>query len=314
VIGGWDSPRGSVDSGSEPLFEIGSVTKVLTGTLLAEQHLRGEVDLDDPLTRHLDASELPRWRDRVPTLEDLATHRAALPNTPRPLARRELLAAIGVTTADPWDGVSDADYRRMLRAMRPRRRTDGRARALLERRVRTARRRARPPGRQLLRGRAAPPPVRTAAMAHTHVDIAAAGPALLDGHSPRGAARPPLRDCMPAAGSVRSSASDLLTFLHASLARRDDRLGEALALAQQPRQRINGRLAIGLGWMTLTRRGHAAAVWHNGGTWGFRSFVALVPDRALAIVVLNNTARSVDRLGFTLLDELTAPARRSAGR
>jgi CubicO group peptidase (beta-lactamase class C family) len=86
------SPVGARKVDGEPLFEIGSLTKVLTGTLLAEHCVCGDLDLDDPLTRHLDASQIPCWRDRVPTLEELATHRAALPNT---TATRSTRAARG---------------------------------------------------------------------------------------------------------------------------------------------------------------------------------------------------------------------------
>ncbi len=57
-------------------------------------HLRGEVGLEDPLSRHLDGP-VPAWREREPTLLELATHRSGLPNTPRPLARRELLSRSG---------------------------------------------------------------------------------------------------------------------------------------------------------------------------------------------------------------------------
>jgi hypothetical protein len=42
-------------------------------------------------------------------------------------------------------------------------------------------------------------------------------------------------------------------------------------------------------------------VWHNGGTWGFRSFAGFAPGRGSAAVVLSNTARAVDRTGFELL-------------
>ncbi|MDP9188356.1 MAG: serine hydrolase [Actinomycetota bacterium] len=51
------------------LFEIGSITKVFTGTLLAEMHLRGEVNLEDPLSKYLPAVELPSWRGRAPSLD-----------------------------------------------------------------------------------------------------------------------------------------------------------------------------------------------------------------------------------------------------
>jgi D-alanyl-D-alanine-carboxypeptidase/D-alanyl-D-alanine-endopeptidase len=46
-------------------------------------------------------------------------------------------------------------------------------------------------------------------------------------------------------------------------------------------------------------------VWHAGGTWGFRSFAGMRPDLGIAVVVLANTARSVHRLGFGLVDLLT---------
>ena len=44
-------------------------------------------------------------------------------------------------------------------------------------------------------------------------------------------------------------------------------------------------------------------VFHNGGTWGFASFAGFSPERDRAAVVLANTARSVDRLGWRLLED-----------
>jgi serine-type D-Ala-D-Ala carboxypeptidase/endopeptidase len=46
-------------------------------------------------------------------------------------------------------------------------------------------------------------------------------------------------------------------------------------------------------------------LWHNGGTSGFRSFIALDGEAGTAVVVLSNTARSVDRLGLRLLKALS---------
>jgi len=39
-------------------------------------------------------------------------------------------------------------------------------------------------------------------------------------------------------------------------------------------------------------------------TRGFRSFAGLMPDRDRAVVVMSDTARSVDRLGVRLLHNL----------
>jgi CubicO group peptidase (beta-lactamase class C family) len=44
-------------------------------------------------------------------------------------------------------------------------------------------------------------------------------------------------------------------------------------------------------------------VWHNGGTGGYRSFVALDRERGRAVVVLSDVASDVDDLGADLLRE-----------
>jgi CubicO group peptidase (beta-lactamase class C family) len=59
--------------------------------------LRGEVDLDDPLSRHLPGPR-PAWRHREPTLLELATHRSGLPNVPGKMGRRELSYALASAT------------------------------------------------------------------------------------------------------------------------------------------------------------------------------------------------------------------------
>ena len=58
-------------------FELGSITKTVTGLLLAEAVERGEVALDDPLGRHL--AELAGTPIGEVTLRELATHEGGLP-------------------------------------------------------------------------------------------------------------------------------------------------------------------------------------------------------------------------------------------
>ena len=65
------------------IFEIGSVTKAFTGTLLAEAIRRGEVKPDDPAQKYLPADwVLPRRDDRDITLLHLTTHTSGLPVQP----------------------------------------------------------------------------------------------------------------------------------------------------------------------------------------------------------------------------------------
>jgi CubicO group peptidase (beta-lactamase class C family) len=46
-------------------------------------------------------------------------------------------------------------------------------------------------------------------------------------------------------------------------------------------------------------------LWHNGGTGGFRSFIGFVPGTEVAVVVLSNSARSVDAIGFRILESIS---------
>src|SRR5262249_14484883 len=68
------------------VFEIGSVTKVFTSLLLADMVRRGEVALDDPISKYLpDTVKVPRRGGREITLQDLATHTSGRPRLPSPV-------------------------------------------------------------------------------------------------------------------------------------------------------------------------------------------------------------------------------------
>jgi len=286
------------------LFEIGSITKPFTGVLLADMCLRDEVRFEDPISAYLPDGHLPGWNGRAPTLEELATHRASLPNAPHGLVRKELAFALGLRSGDPWADVDPASYRAAVRSTKARRppgagfRYSSLGFGLLGDALAA---RAGVAYEQLLQDRICTP----LGLVDTMTSVAPQNlPRLLEGRSRRGRPRPPLRDEMPAAGAIRASASDLLRFLASSLAPPEGAPGPALRLATEPRARVSRRIAIGLGWLILRRRGKPEVIWHNGGTWGFRGFAAMVPARGRAVVVLANTARSVDRVGFELVDRL----------
>lgn len=301
---GWSA------SGEEPdgsaLFEIGSITKAFTGVLLAEMVLRGEVALGDPLSHHLPGL-LQVCRYREPTLLELATHRSGLPNTPGAMNRGEFAYALGITRRDPWVAVTAADYRRLVSREAPRRAPGGRvgyssmAVGLLGDALAAV---AGMSYEQLLTERVLAP----LGMRATAVTVPPERrDRLMGGHSRLGRPRPPIQDFMPAAGSLRSSADDMVRFLAACLEPPDNALGAALRLAQQPQARIGRGLQVGLCWFIEARRDRTQVVWHNGGTWGFRSFAGFAPDQGTGAVVMSNTARSVDRLAFRLVQSTATP-------
>jgi serine-type D-Ala-D-Ala carboxypeptidase/endopeptidase len=98
----------------DAVFELGSVTKAVTGLLLADAVVRGEVALDTPLT-----DCLPAARPRAPiTLGELATHTAGLPRLPFAFMRRR-----GFTNlTDPYEGSTVDELLADLARVRPRRR------------------------------------------------------------------------------------------------------------------------------------------------------------------------------------------------
>jgi CubicO group peptidase (beta-lactamase class C family) len=73
------------------VFEVGSITKVFTGLLLADLAEQGLVGLDDPLASYLPASvRVPTRGGRQITLGDLASHVGGLPHDPKGTLRRWL--------------------------------------------------------------------------------------------------------------------------------------------------------------------------------------------------------------------------------
>ncbi|WP_197169317.1 serine hydrolase domain-containing protein [Novipirellula galeiformis] len=64
----------------DTLYEIGSISKVFTGILLADAVNRGEIRLDHEVNELLPTGvTMQDWQDRPMTVLDLATHRSGLP-------------------------------------------------------------------------------------------------------------------------------------------------------------------------------------------------------------------------------------------
>lgn len=292
---GTTRPGGGRPVDADTLFEIGSISKVFTGALLACLALDGTVRLEDPLSAHLPGQHL-----RVdPTLRELAVHASGLPNTPAGFGLRELAFAAGLPGArDPYVGLTS---RRLAAAVArtPARRRRFRYSSLGVSLLGDALAAASGHSYEtLLRERLLDPLTMrdTAVHARSLARLAAGG-------SRGGRPREPFGDrALVPAGGIRSSARDMISFLRANL-EPDGALGEALALARRPHARVSRRMAVGLCWL-IDRRGSALVHWHTGGTWGFRSFAALNVGAGTAVVALSNRQRGVERAALRLLDRL----------
>ena len=67
----------------DTIFEIGSVTKIVTSLVLTDMVQRGEVALADPIAKYLPANvKVPQRGGHAITLQDLSTQTSGLPRLP----------------------------------------------------------------------------------------------------------------------------------------------------------------------------------------------------------------------------------------
>jgi len=295
VAGRGDDGHGKVPDG-RTLFEIGSVTKVFTSLLLADGVVRGEWELDTPVVELLPDVAIPQ-RDGTPiTLENLATHTSGLPGFPAPLSWRGavdvLRAGVDVLRgADPYRGLtSEVLLERVSRMQLSR--TPGTGQpdysntgvALLglamERASGTA-------YDDLLRTRVSRPLGLSDTLTRRQSAADQQARTALGCRKRGGSAAPWPLEGMQGAGALLSTMTDLLCFLSVQLDPTGSVLEEPIRMTQQHQAVPH----IGLGWL----RGAKDTLWHNGGTGGFCSFVGLCPTEGMAVAVVTNQARDVNR-------------------
>jgi CubicO group peptidase (beta-lactamase class C family) len=293
-----DTPDGGT------IFEIGSITKVFTALLLADLAEQGMVGLNDPLTSYLPASVLvPTFGGHQITLGDLASHAGGLRRDPKGMLRRWL-----GNRRNPYAGLSVETVYAGLARTKLRRRPGERVKypnlgaGLLGDALARA---AGQPYEELVRERICLP----LGMRDTLVTPSGQQRArLATGYTRRGRPAAPFEiPALVGAGALRSTATDMLCFLGANLDPARTPLAAQLERTQLARLRVARRTEVGLGWLIARLPDLTGPVlWHNGGTSGFRSFVGVARETNTAVVVLSDTARSVDRLGLRLVKTLSS--------
>ena len=110
-------------------------------------------------------------------------------------------------------------------------------------------------------------------------------------------------DVLEGAGAVLSTISDMEKFGRAVMSQSD----EALELQRKPTFRVNENMEMGLGWHIIHGKGGNTYYWHNGATNGYTSSLLIDVERQLAIVILSNVSAfhpkmgNIDGLAFGLM-------------
>ncbi|HTS65641.1 MAG TPA: serine hydrolase [Candidatus Acidoferrales bacterium] len=264
----------------DSLFEIGSIGKTFTGLLLAQMAVHKDLDLQDPVRDLLPPGLAAAPKGFEITLLDLATHRSGLPRMPDnagPPSRRE--AYTGYRTSDLYDYIklhglakppgttfaySNLGFAVLGAAMTQRAHTS--YSVLLEREI------TGPLGMK-----------DTVIMPSPEQNSR-----FLQGHDVHRLPTPRMdMDAFAAAGGIRSTAGDMLTYLEAQLHPERTPFRAALADSHLLRARVAGSMRIGLAWMYNPDTGFYQ---HGGATFGFTSDACFDPRRDVAAVVLLNAA------------------------
>ena len=110
-----------------------------------------------------------------------------------------------------------------------------------------------------------------------------------------------------AAGGLKCSASEMLTYLQAMSVPSDEAAKKIIDQLLNPTVKISPVMQVGRGWHIAARESNKPVYWHNGGTYGFSTFGAFYPgeDKAVIVVVnqFNKNAVS-DQLGMWLMKQL----------
>ena len=289
---------------ADSLFEIGSITKAFTGTVLARMVEAGEVKLTDTVRMHAPAGVVfPPGGAGDITLLQLATHSSGLSRLPlnwtffksmlsdidNPYKHYPAPAMWAYLTAIKHDATRTWPFAYSNLGF-------GLLGELLANRRGV-------PYEELVRSVITVP----LGMSVTRIAVAESDRSTFAiGHNAKG--QPTSYwdlPAMPGAGALRSSARDMARFIAAQhLSKGASPSAANLSgsqLAQQAQATMDDRHSIGLGWILTKARGDDI-VWHNGQTGGFHSFAGFSRASGQGVVILANSAVDVDDIGFHLIN------------
>jgi serine-type D-Ala-D-Ala carboxypeptidase/endopeptidase len=266
----------------DSVFELGSVTKVFSGMLLADRVLAGRMNLDDALGAHLPKVTLPSFAGQPITLGNLASHGSGLPSMPDNLAgdkynpaagyTRERLANFLARTKLPRSPGSQYEYSNVGIGLLGLALSQEAGGATFEAMV-----------ADTITG-----PLQ---MSDTRIDRAAYPSAkLVQGH--QGTTPVPANqiDVLEASGALRSTARDMVKLL-AVLAGTGHPLDKVVALTET---RVIDKASGGSCGLAFEIRTDAGTTYFekSGATSGFTARIVVSRSPAVGIVVLSNSARA----------------------
>ena len=285
----------ALDVDGDTLFELGSVTKTFTASLLAVMVERGELNLDDPIDKFLpEFVKVPTRNGKKIKLIDLATHTSGLPSAPVNLkSRGNLPGFVGYTEQQLYDFLSNYTLTRDIGSKFE---YSNMGMGLLGHilSLKTGR-----PYHELVLKRICAP----LKMDSTRRELSAelrkrqAEGYYLDGQKSKGLQMPPV---FAGAGGLRSTANDMLKFLAANMGLVKSTLLPAFQKTHEGIRSWNERLKVGLAWLVI-QDDNLKIVLHTGRTEANSSFVGFDQQKKVGVVILSNSNIVLQDIGLYAL-------------
>jgi len=313
---GHPSLHAAAQTRADTLFEIGSITKTFTALCLEREIEQGVVRLDQPIQELLPAGVNLPAPARGITLRHLTTHSSGLPRLP---AGSSTLSAFGMLLfgSDPYAGYQERDLLADMRSVKLQSPPGAKScysnfgmtllgyllatkagcsyEALVRREV------CLPLG--LRDTTTAPDAAQAAHVAQGYRALWRCGSLVLALRS----APWFLGNNLSAAGGLRSTPADMLTYLQANMHPEGQPLEQALRRSHELLFQEDEHNSLGMNWILSDNSTvHQKVIWHNGGTGGFCSFLGFTADGRFGVLVLANSSGDVDGLALTILQELAS--------
>jgi len=274
------------------VFEIGSISKVFTTILLANETLNGTMKLDDPIADYLPKEvKAPSRNGKVITLKDLATHSSGLPRLPDNLkpanannpyadyAEKQLYDFISnhILSRDIGERYEYSNYGMGLLGYILGLKNGKSYEDLMIEKIANA------------YGMNNTRLVMTQKMKN-HLAIGHNGTTAMENWD---------FITLGGAGGIKSTAVDMVKFIKANIINDNSPINKAMKLSHKTAYKNDTQnFEMGLGWHY-----NNDIIWHNGGTGGYRSFAGFVKGMQQGVVVLTNSTESVDDIGLKLLND-----------
>lgn len=279
---------------NKSIYEIGSVTKTFTGILLAKAIEEQKVKADDDIRKYLPAScKNLSYKNTPITLIQLANHTAGIPRIPENLESQKNFDA-----KDPYKNYTKELLFAELSKFKPeympgtKSEYSNTGMALLGIILADVYHKS---YAELVKEKITGP----LKMDHTFEVVPAAEVTQFctgydeKGHETSYWSFADLAGC----GGLRSTVEDMITYLEANLDEKD----QAIALSHATTFQSGKYNSIGMAWNNQQSLSGTVTTWHNGGTYGFSSFAAMIKKLQSGLVVLSNSGNNVDELSIKLL-------------